>query len=174
MSIVHNEALIDLMKSQYTVDDIKHLHAFLQNRGVLHFEALKNGFFPAANQANLVCVLKAMEQGLQGQEPSVKYTGMKQYAAAFTIGSMRRFRRAPEVLDMLGYNVAEQLIEKDEPESFFHVLKTELARHQTYQIRDGVKKAIFEYIEVFRNRARLYYANGYLSPVDYELQYKAA
>jgi hypothetical protein len=71
----------------------------------------------------------------------VKYTGMKQHAAAFTMGSMRRFRRVPEVLDMLGYNVAKQLIEKDESESFFHVLKTELARHQTYQNRDGCQKS---------------------------------
>ena len=59
-------------------------------------------------------------------------------------------------------------------ESFFHTLKTELVHHQTYQNRDEAKKAIFEYIEVFYNRQRLHSANGYLSPVDYELQYKAA
>jgi putative transposase len=59
-------------------------------------------------------------------------------------------------------------------ESFFHTLKTELVYHQTYQNRDEAKKAIFEYIEVFYNRERLHSANGYLSPVDYELQCKAA
>ncbi|HEY8159542.1 MAG TPA: IS3 family transposase, partial [Methylobacter sp.] len=35
-------------------------------------------------------------------------------------------------------------------------------------------QAVFEYIEVFYNRERLHSANGYLSPVDYELQLKAA
>jgi hypothetical protein len=85
--------------------------------------------------------LRQWSKVYRGQEPSVKYTGMKQHAAAFTMGSMRRFRRVPEVLDMLGYNVAKQLIEKDESESFFHVLKTELARHQTYQNRDGCQKS---------------------------------
>ena len=59
-------------------------------------------------------------------------------------------------------------------ESFFHTLKTESVYHQTYQNRDEAKKAIFEYIEVFYSRERLHSANGYLSPVDYELQCKAA
>lgn len=59
-------------------------------------------------------------------------------------------------------------------ESFFHTLKTELIHHQTYQTRDEAKQAVFEYIEVFYNRERLHSANGYLSPLDYELQHKAA
>ncbi len=59
-------------------------------------------------------------------------------------------------------------------ESFFHTLKTELIHHQIYQSREEAKKAVFEYIEVFYNRERLHSANGYLSPIDYELQHKAA
>jgi putative transposase len=59
-------------------------------------------------------------------------------------------------------------------ESFFHTLKTELVHHQTYQTRAEARQAIFEYIEVFYNRERLHSANGYRSPVDYELLHKAA
>ena len=59
-------------------------------------------------------------------------------------------------------------------ESFFHTLKTELVYHQSYQTRNEARQAVFEYIEVFYNRERLHSSNGYLSPVDYELQYKAA
>lgn len=59
-------------------------------------------------------------------------------------------------------------------ESFFHTLKTELIHHQTFRSREEAKQAIFEYIEVFYNRERLHSANGYMSPVDYELQLKAA
>ena len=59
-------------------------------------------------------------------------------------------------------------------ESFFHTLKTELIHHQIYQTRDEAKQAVFEYIEVFYNRERLHSANGYLSPLDFELQHKAA
>jgi transposase InsO family protein len=59
-------------------------------------------------------------------------------------------------------------------ESFFHSLKTELVHHETYPTRAAAKQSIFEYIEVFYNRQRLHSSNGYLSPVDYELQRKAA
>lgn len=59
-------------------------------------------------------------------------------------------------------------------ESFFHTLKTELTHHETYQTRSAAKQAVFEYIEVFYNRERLHSANGYVSPVDYELQQIAA
>ena len=59
-------------------------------------------------------------------------------------------------------------------ESFFHSLKTELVHHETYPTRAAAKQSIFEYIEVFYNRQRLHSSNGYLSPVDYELQHKAA
>lgn len=59
-------------------------------------------------------------------------------------------------------------------ESFFHTLKTELIHHQTFRNRDDARQAVFEYIEVFYNRERLHSANGYRSPVDYELQQIAA
>lgn len=59
-------------------------------------------------------------------------------------------------------------------ESFFHTLKTELVHHQRFQTRAEAKQAVFEYIEVFYNRERRHSANGYMSPVNYELQQKAA
>ena len=58
-------------------------------------------------------------------------------------------------------------------ESFFHTLKTELIHHEQFKTRSSAKQAIFEYIEVFYNRERLHSTNGYLSPVDYEIQHKA-
>ena len=60
------------------------------------------------------------------------------------------------------------------PESFFHTLKTGLIHQQTFRSRKEAKQAVFEYIEVFYNRERLHSANGYISPVDFELQQNAA
>jgi putative transposase len=59
-------------------------------------------------------------------------------------------------------------------ESFFHSLKTEPVHHETYPTRMAATQSIFEYIEVFYNRQHLHSSNGYLSPVNYELQRKAA
>ncbi|NOS76082.1 MAG: IS3 family transposase [Methyloglobulus sp.] len=60
------------------------------------------------------------------------------------------------------------------PESFFHTLKTELSHHLTFHSREEAKLAVFEYIEVFYNRGRLHSANGYMSPIDFELQQNVA
>ena len=59
-------------------------------------------------------------------------------------------------------------------ESFFHTLKTELIHQQTFHSREGAKQAVFEYIEVFYVRERLHSANGYISPVEFEVQQNAA
>ena len=37
-----------------------------------------------------------------------------------------------------------------------------------YNTRDGAKKAIFEYIELFYNRKRRHSAIGYISPIEFE------
>lgn len=59
-------------------------------------------------------------------------------------------------------------------ESFFHSLKTELVHHCKFATREAVRKAIFDYIEVFYNRQRLHSTNDYLSPTDYENSKKIA
>ncbi len=45
------------------------------------------------------------------------------------------------------------------------VLKTGLVKHRNYQTRKEAQQDIFEYIEVFYNRQRLHFTNGYWSPV---------
>ena len=59
-------------------------------------------------------------------------------------------------------------------ESFFHTLKTELVNHRRYQTRWEAKADIFEYIEVFYNRARRHSALGYQTPAEYEMGKLAA
>lgn len=41
-------------------------------------------------------------------------------------------------------------------ESFFHTLKTEHVHLQSFETREEAKRSIFEYIEVFYNRERIY------------------
>jgi transposase InsO family protein len=53
-------------------------------------------------------------------------------------------------------------------ESFFHTLKIELTDWNNYKTREEAKRSIFEYIEIFYNRARLHSSIGYLSPVEFE------
>jgi len=59
-------------------------------------------------------------------------------------------------------------------ESFFHTLKTESLYHYQFKTREEARMVAFEYIETYYNRIRMHSANGYVSPVEYELSQKAA
>lgn len=47
-------------------------------------------------------------------------------------------------------------------------------QRRKWRARQWFRQAVFEYIEVFYNRERRHSVNGYLSPVNYDSQCKAA
>ena len=53
-------------------------------------------------------------------------------------------------------------------ESFFASLKKELTHGESFATRAEARSSLFEYIEVFYNRARRHSSLGYLSPAEYE------
>ena len=53
-------------------------------------------------------------------------------------------------------------------ESFFATLKKELVHQEQYATRAAARRSVFEYIEVFYNRARRHSALGYVSPEQFE------
>ena len=55
-------------------------------------------------------------------------------------------------------------------ERFFGSLKAELVYFEDYKTREEAKRSIFDYVEVFYNRARIHSSLGYVSPADYELK----
>ena len=59
-------------------------------------------------------------------------------------------------------------------ESFYRSLETELVHQRNYTTKEEARREIFEYLEVFYSRQRIHSYLGYVSPVDYEAQGKAA
>jgi transposase InsO family protein len=57
-------------------------------------------------------------------------------------------------------------------ESFFSRLKVELIYAENYRTVEQARSGIFDYIEVFHNRKRRHSAIGYVSPHQYEQQFK--
>ena len=56
-------------------------------------------------------------------------------------------------------------------ESFFHTLKTEHIRFETFETRQQARASLFDYIEVFYNRQRKHSTLGMKSPVQFEEQH---
>lgn len=56
-------------------------------------------------------------------------------------------------------------------ESFFATLKTECVYTRRFATRGEAIDTIFEFIEVFYNRRRHHSTIGYMSPVDFEMQF---
>jgi transposase InsO family protein len=59
-------------------------------------------------------------------------------------------------------------------ESFFSALKLEMVAEERFNNRQQARDRVFEYIEVFYNRSRIHSATDYLSPAEYEEQYRQA
>jgi transposase InsO family protein len=57
-------------------------------------------------------------------------------------------------------------------ESFFASLETELIDRSVWRTHGEARSAVFDYIEIFYNRARLHSALGYLSPDEFERRYR--
>lgn len=56
-------------------------------------------------------------------------------------------------------------------ESFFATLKLELMEGTIHPTREAAKQAVFEYLEIFYNRARMHSSLGYRSPLQAERDY---
>ena len=59
-------------------------------------------------------------------------------------------------------------------ESFFSNLKNELVHHRDFTTREHARAAIFDYIEVFYNRARIHQTLGYRTPDEVEKRWPYA
>ena len=58
-------------------------------------------------------------------------------------------------------------------ESFFGSLKTELIHNKKYATVAEARRNIFDYVEVFYNREILHSTLGYMSPEEFERNYKS-
>jgi transposase InsO family protein len=57
-------------------------------------------------------------------------------------------------------------------ESFFHSLKVEAIHGDYFDTRSAMRQNVFEYIETYYNLVRLHSFNGFLSPIEFEMNFK--
>jgi putative transposase len=115
-------------------------------------------------RASLVC--DALEMALQRRHPARGLIFHSDRGSQYTSREFRALLDSHGLLQSLSR--PRQCWDNAVAESFFATLKEELVHRQTLPTRAAARRAIFEFIEVFYNRARLHSSLHYLTPVEYE------
>jgi transposase InsO family protein len=87
----------------------------------------------------------------------------------YTSQELQRLAREHGLRQSHGFSCFDNAV----TESFFHTLKTEHIRFESFETREQARFSLFEYIEVFYNRLRKHSSLGMMSPVQFEEQDKS-
>jgi len=106
-------------------------------------------------------VINALNMAVWNRQPDQGLIHHSDHGSQYSALAFSRRLEEAGILGSMG-SVGDAL-DNAVAESFFATLQTELLDRHSWPTRQGLKTAIFEYIEVFYNPAL-----GYLSPVEFE------
>ena len=113
-------------------------------------------------------VLNALDMAIKTRNPAPGGIVHADHGAQFTSWAFgNRIRQAGL---MPSFGTVGDGLDNAMMESFWSSMQIELLDRQRWNTRVELANAIFEYIEVWHNRARRHSSIGYLAPVDFELQ----
>ncbi len=115
-------------------------------------------------QASLVC--EALRMALAHRRPRPGLIFHSDRGSQYTSTAFRKVLQGSSVVQSLSR--PRQCWDNAVAESFFATLKQELVYRQSWPTRTTVRRAMFEFIEVFYNRQRLHAALAYRSPAEWE------
>jgi transposase InsO family protein len=115
-------------------------------------------------RAELVC--DALRMAANARRPAPGLIFHSDRGTQYTSTEFTELLAAHEMLQSLSR--PRQCWDNAVAESFFASLKLELIDRHSWASRNQVRRAVFDYIEVFYNRRRLHSTLGYLSPTEYE------
>ncbi len=111
-------------------------------------------------------VVDAVEMALAGRRPAAGLVAHSDRGSQYASEHYRR--RLEEEGIACSMSRRGNCRDNAPAESFFASLKKELVHHEDYATRDQARASVFEYLEVFYNRARRHSTLGYLAPEEYE------
>ena len=124
-------------------------------------------------EASLVC--DALQMAIDARRPGAGFIFHSDRGSQYTSAEFRKLLVGNDGLQSLSRK--GQCWDNAVGESWFSTLKEELIYRQSWATKAQVRRAVFEFIEVFYNRQRLHSSLDYLSPAEYEArihQQKAA
>ncbi len=115
-------------------------------------------------RAELVC--DALRMAIQNRRPGPGAMFHSDRGSQYTSSEFTALLAEREMIQSLSR--PRQCWDNAVAESFFASLKMECIYRQSWATRAQVRRAAFDYIEVFYNRRRLHSAIGYCPPAEYE------
>jgi transposase InsO family protein len=122
--------------------------------------------FAMADHMRVSLVCDALRIAITARQPAPGLIFHTDRGSQYTSAEFGRLLGAHGVVQSLSR--PRQCWDNAVAESFFATLKTELVYRSAWPTRGAVRRAIFEFIEVFYNRRRLHSTLGYCSPAEYE------
>jgi transposase InsO family protein len=111
-------------------------------------------------------VVDALEMALDARRPGPGLIFHSDRGTQYTSAEFAQLLEANHVTQ--SFSRPRQCWDNAVAESWFASLKEECIHRQSWPTRAQVRRAVFDYIEVFYNRQRLHSSLGYLTPVEYE------
>ena len=122
--------------------------------------------FAMADHMRVSLVTDALQMAITARRPRPGLIFHSDRGSQYTSATFRELLGAYGVSQSLSR--PRQCWDNAVAESFFATLKTELVYRSAWSTRGAVRRAIFEFIEVFYNRRRLHSTLGYVPPAEYE------
>jgi putative transposase len=116
-------------------------------------------------------VVDALQMAIWNRRPAPGTIHHSDHGSTYTSWAFGQRLREAGLLGSMG-SIGD-CFDNSVAESFFATLQTELLDRSTWPTRDGLARAIFTFIEGFYNPRRRHSTLGYLSPADYENNYRA-
>jgi putative transposase len=114
-------------------------------------------------------VLDALDMAIAQRQPAPGLVHHTDHGCQYTsLAFGRRLQQAGLVASM---GTVGDALDNAVAESFFATLECELLDRYDWPIRQALRTAVFDFIEVFYNRQRRHSTLDYLTPTDYEQQH---
>ncbi len=115
-------------------------------------------------------VLAALDMAIERRRPAPGLIHHSDHGSQYMSLAFGRRLHEAKILPSMG--TVGDCFDNAMAESFFASLETELIDRSVWRTHDQARSAVFDYIEIFYNRARLHSALDYLSPDEFERRYR--